>query len=187
MRTLAVVLLVLLAIALVRYVALIGPRRLARRTSSIVPPPPPVPGSGPDAGSRVDSPGQCRFGPVEAVYVSSTLHGDWLARVGAHGLGDRSSARISVHDDGVLITRDGTRDLWLPATALHDAALAPGMAGKYVGGDGLVVLTWTVPAAAGIPATTVDTGLRTRHAADRGNLLAAVRELQALPQSPRPS
>ena len=182
MRILAVVLLILLAIVLVRYVTLVGPRRLAQRTSSIVPPPPSVPGSGPAADGSPDTLGPARFGPVQAIYVSSTLHGDWLARIGAHSLGERSNAQISVHDHGVLIARDGTQDVWLPAATLHDAALTPGIAGKYVGGDGLVVLTWTIPEADDVPATTIDTGLRTRHAPDRSGLITAVRDLQATPQ-----
>jgi hypothetical protein len=174
MRTLAIVLLVVLAIFLVLYVTLIGRRRLAQRTTSLVPVPPPVP----DA----DHAGPMRFGPLEAVYVSTTLHGDWLARVGAHGLGDRSNARVSVHDGGVLVEREGSQDLWLPVSAIRSAGLAPGMAGKYVGADGLVVLTWAVPEADGVASALVDTGLRTRRAEDRGGLVDAVRYLLAAQQ-----
>jgi hypothetical protein len=177
MRTLAIVLLVVLAIFLVLYVTLIGRRRLAQRTTSLVPVPPPVP----DA----DRAGPMRFGPLEAVYVSTTLHGDWLARVGAHGLGDRSNARVSVHDGGVLVERHGAQDLWLPVSAIRSAGLAPGMAGKYVGADGLVVLTWAVPEADGVAAALVDTGLRTRRAEDRGGLVDAVRYLLAAQQAPQ--
>lgn len=177
MNTLAVALMVALAIFLVLYVTLIGRRRLARRTTALVPVPPPVPGA--------DQIGHLRFGPVEAVYVSTTVHGDWLARVGAHGLGDRSGAHASVHDGGVLIERDGARDLWVPVDAIRSAGLAPGMAGKYVGADGLVVLTWAVPEADGAAATLVDTGLRTRRAQDRGGLVDAVRHLLAAQQQPQ--
>lgn len=182
MRVLAVVLLAALAVFLVLYVTLIGRRRLAQRTTTVVPVPPPVPGGV----------GPVRFGPLEAVYVSTTLHGDWLARVGAHGLGDRSSALVSVHDTGpgqeggVLVERDGAQDLWVPVTAIRSAGLAPGMAGKYVGADGLVVLTWAVPEADGVAAALVDTGLRTRRAEDRGGLVDAVRYLLAAQHPPHP-
>lgn len=176
MKILAVALLIALAIFLVLYVTLIGRRRLAQRTTTVVPAPPVAP--------TADSVGAVRFGPVEAVYVSTTLHGDWLARVGAHGLGDRAHAVVSVHDQGVLIERDGTADLWLPVTEIRSTGLAPGMAGKYVGTDGLVVLTWAVPEADGVPAALVDTGLRTRRAEDRGGLVDAVRHLLASQQSP---
>ena len=185
---LAVALLAALAVFLVLYVTLIGRRRLAQRTTTLVPAPPPVP----------DAIGPVRFGPLEATYVSTTLHGDWLARVGAHGLGDRSSALVSVRDNhadhhpaqdngpgsegGVLIERDGAQDLWVPVSAIRSAGLAPGMAGKYVGTDGLVVLTWAVPEADGVAAALVDTGLRTRRAEDRGGLVDAVRYLLAAQQ-----
>jgi len=192
MKILAVALLVALAIFLVLYVTLVGRRRLAQRTTTLVPVPPPVPGpdtGGPDiGGTGSGGVGPVRFGPLEAVYVSTTLHGDWLARVGAHGLGDRSSALVSVHDagpgqdGGVLIERDGAQDLWVPVNTIRSAGLAPGMAGKYVGTDGLVVLTWAVPEADGVAAALVDTGLRTRRAEDRGGLVDAVRYLLAAQQ-----
>ncbi|MFI6428032.1 hypothetical protein [Promicromonospora sp. NPDC050880] len=181
MKILAVLLLVALAIFLVLYVTLIGRRRLAQRTTAVVPVPPPVPGADGATGPGV---GPVRLGPLEAVYVSTTLHGDWLARVGAHGLGDRSNALVSVHDGGILIERDGARDLWVPVNAIRSATLAPGMAGKYVGADGLVVVTWAVPEADGVAPALVDTGLRTRRATDRGGLVDAVRHLLAAQQPP---
>ena len=174
MRILAVVLLVALAIFLVLYVTLIGRRRLAQRTTTLVPVPPSAPGADQAGTPRF---GTLRFGPVEAVYVSTTLHGDWLARVGAHGLGDRSSALVSVHDDGVRIERDGAADLWVAVDAIRSSGFAPGMAGKYVGQDGLVVLTWAVPEADGVAPALVDTGLRPRRAEDRGGLVDAIRYL----------
>ncbi|MFI2364204.1 hypothetical protein [Promicromonospora sp. NPDC019610] len=185
MTTLAVVLLAALAVFLVLYVTLIGRRRLAQRTTTVVPVPPSPP-AGATAGETpgADSLGDVRSGPVEAIYVSTTLHGDWLARVGAHGLGDRSHAVVTVHRHGVLIERDGTDDLWLPVSSIRSAGLAPGMAGKYVGADGLVVLTWAVPEADGVPAALVDTGLRPRRAEDRGGLVDAVRHLLASQQTP---
>ncbi|QAY62706.1 hypothetical protein ET495_04905 [Xylanimonas allomyrinae] len=152
-------------------VVLGGRRRLARRTGRLVPAPP-----APPAGSAL---GASRLEPVEATYVSTTLAGDWLARVGAHGLGDRASATVSVHDAGVLVERAGAAPLFLPAGALRGAGLAPGMAGKYVGADGIVVLTWHAPSDGSVPAVDLDTGLRTRHPADKSRLVDAVRHLAA--------
>jgi hypothetical protein len=189
MKILAIAVLVALAVFLVLYVTLIGRRRLAQRTTTLVPAPPAVPGTNAAPGAvsdGADGVGPVRFGPLEAVYVSTTLHGDWLARVGAHGLGDRSRALVSVHAGGVLIERDGADDLWVPVTAIRSAGLAPGMAGKYVGADGLVVITWAVPEADGVAATLVDTGLRTRRAEDRGGLVDAVRYLLAAQQPQQP-
>ncbi|RPF21627.1 hypothetical protein [Myceligenerans xiligouense] len=168
------------------YLVLTGRRRLASRTRTVVPAPPPVPAevAASSGGALVAGP-EPVFGPVEATYVSSTLHGDWLARVGAHQLGDRALARVSVLDSGVLVEREGTRDLWIPVRAIRSAQLAPGMAGKYVGADGLVVVSWAVPdddagpAGADAGPVLLDTGLRTRHATDRGGLVDAVRHLIA--------
>ena len=146
-----------------------GRRRLAQRTGQLAPVPPAPPS---DLGAL-------RLAPIEATYVSSTVAGDWLARVGAHGLGDRATARVAVHDAGVLIERDGADPLFVPAAALRRAALAPGMAGKYVGTDGLVVLTWVVPSDGKVRALEVDTGLRTRHPEDKSRLVDAVAHLLA--------
>jgi hypothetical protein len=148
-------------------VVLGGRRRLAQRTGQLVPTPPPVP----------DDLGALRLGPVEATYVSTTIAGDWLARVGAHGLGDRAAAQVTVHDAGVLVERTGTTALFLPASALRAAGLAPGMAGKYVGADGLVVMTWLAPSDGSVRALQLDTGLRTRYATDRSRIVDAVRHL----------
>ncbi|WP_123308641.1 hypothetical protein [Cellulomonas sp. PhB143] len=112
------------------------------------------------------------LGPLEATYVSTTLAGDWLARVGAHHLGDRAAATVSVHPEGVLLERRGSTTLYLPAGRVADAGTSPGMAGKYTGGEGIVVLTWR--SAAG---TMLDTGLRVRHAADRAPLVEAVQAM----------
>jgi len=115
-----------------------------------------------------------RFGPVGATYVSTTRAGDWLDRVTAHGLGVRSPAEVTVHDAGVRIVRQGAPDLFVPAAAVRSASGAPGMAGKVVGGEGLVVLTWQADAD---DPRGLDTGLRPQHAADRERLVAALMTL----------
>ncbi len=150
-------------------VVLGGRRRLAQRTGQLVPQPPAAPS---DLGAL-------RLAPLEATYVSSTVAGDWLERLGAHGLGDRAAASVSVHDAGVLIERDGSSPLFLPAGALRGARLAPGIAGKYVGADGLVVLTWQIPTDGKVRALDADTGLRTRHPEDKSRLIDAVAHLIA--------
>ncbi|MHA7133040.1 PH-like domain-containing protein [Oerskovia turbata] len=149
-------------------IVFVGLKRLTTRTAQTVPAPPAVPDG---------DLGEVLAGPVDMIYVSSTLAGDWLARVGAHRLGFRSNATVTVRRAGVLIERQGAPDLFVAASALEAVSLAPGMAGKFVGEDGLVVLTWTVPAAGAAPATRLDTGLRTPLAPERATLLNAVREL----------
>ncbi|ALU40216.1 ABC transporter permease [Kocuria flava] len=108
---------------------------------------------------------------VAGMYVSTTLQGAPLERVAAHGLGLRARAAVAVHDDGVLYARDGEAPLFVPAAAVLGTGTASGMAGKFVERDGLVVLTWS------LGGTPVDTGFRTRRAADRRRLLAALEAL----------
>ncbi|UZN05180.1 hypothetical protein [Cellulomonas sp. S1-8] len=142
-----------------------GWRARARRSAALVPTLPDVP----------DVPGDGRTEPVEAVYVSSTRAGDWLDRVVAHDLGVRSAARVRVHAGGIHVARTGARDVWVPAAALTAVGTSSGQAGKFVGRDELVVLTW-LPDPAGSP---LDTALLVRHDDERAALLAAARTLAA--------
>jgi len=163
---------------------LLGRRRLERRSAGVVPTPPAVP--------EETARGTVVLGPLDALYVSSTVAGDWLARVGAHGLGDRAQAQVTVHDGGVHVERRGAPDVWVPAESVEAAALTPGMAGKFVGKEAIVVVTWTVPAepvpaeaqAPAEPEVRLDTGLMPRHDHDVARLLEAVRGL--VPAGGRP-
>ncbi|MCC2314833.1 PH-like domain-containing protein [Cellulomonas xiejunii] len=160
---------VLVAIALLGLWAMWhGWRARARRTAVLVPSVPDVPAT----------PRAPRTDDVEAVYVSSTRAGDWLDRVVAHDLGIRSPARVRVHADGVHVARTGARDVWVPAGALRAVGTTSGQAGKFVGRDELVVLTWVPDPGAG---TAIDTALQVRHDDARAALLAAVRALLAAP------
>lgn len=143
--------------------------RRGRRTAAVVEPPPPVP--------EDEELGAVRFGPVEGSYVSTTFAGQPFERVTAHGLGVRGRAEVCVHESGVRITRNGAAELFLPATALRTVSRTAGMAGSTVGRGGLVVLTWVLGAQA------LDTGVRTRFAADRQKLTDAVAAL-ATPDGP---
>jgi hypothetical protein len=115
-----------------------------------------------------------RLAPVDVVYVSTTRAGDWLDRVTTQGLGVRSPATVAVFDAGVQISRQGAPDLFVPAASVTGAGSAPGMAGKVVGGEGLVVLTWQADAA---DPRGLDTGLRPKHAADHARLIDALTTL----------
>ncbi|OJV57520.1 MAG: hypothetical protein BGO38_05125 [Cellulomonas sp. 73-145] len=158
------ILLVLLALA---YWAMRqGWRRRERRSEATVPA---VPGAPADLGAP-------RTDPLEAVYVSSTTAGDWLDRVNAHDLGVRSAAQVQVFDAGVLVRRTGAADVFVPAAQVRGVGTASGMAGKFMGRDGLVVLTWA-PDAAPEVGPLLDTGLLVRHRADRPRLVDAVRTL----------
>jgi len=145
-----------------------GWRSRGRRTAALVTTLPGVP----------DAPGDARTDDLEAVYVSSTRSGDWLDRVVAHGLGVRSPASVRVHAAGVLVARTGARDVWVPAGALTAVGTTSGQAGKFVGRDELVVLTWVPDPSTGTP---LDTALHVRHDDGRSAFLAAARTLLAAP------
>ena len=95
-----------------------------------------------------------------------------LDRVAAHDLGNPGAAQVEVHDSGVLLRRRGATDLFVPAARLRGVGTAPGMAGKFMGGDGLVVLTWDAGAD-----RLLDTGVLVRHRDERPALVAAVQAL----------
>lgn len=138
-----------------------GWRARTARTADLVPALPDVPASL----------GTARTAPVDVLYVTTTVARSWLERVTAHGLGTRASARAQVFDTGVLVSRQGHRELFLPADALRDVVRSSGMVGKFVGDESIVVVTWQPGTDR---AALVDTGLRPVHENDRDLLQSAV-------------
>ncbi len=112
----------------------------------------------------------------EVSYVSTTRAGDWLDRVTVHELGNRSQATVQVFADGVRIERSHGEPLVLSRSVLRGVTRLPGMAGKFVGRDGLVVLSWSER---GQVAAAFDTGIRARYRAEGEILVDAVRSLLA--------
>jgi hypothetical protein len=108
---------------------------------------------------------------AEGQYVATTTAGDWLDRIAVHGLGMRGNAVAAVHTGGVSITRTGARTVFIPRTDLVSVQLTSGMTGKFVEKEGLVVITWR------LGPERLDTGFRTRHAASKAQLVAAVAAL----------
>lgn len=148
-----------------------GWQHRTRRTGALVPTLPAVPADG-----SADL-GRPRTEPVEVTYVSTTMAGDWLDRVTAHDLGLRGPAVVQVFDGGVRILRPGATDLFVPAAAVRAAGTTPGIAGKVVGGDGIVLLTWRAPGESTGEGALLDTGLHARHRADRPRLVEAIATL----------
>ncbi len=105
------------------------------------------------------------------VYASTTTHGDWLDRIAAHGLGVRSNADVAVTGKGVFFAREAAPDLFIPAADVVGAELAPGIAGKVTGGEGVVLITWR------LGEYTLDTGFHPRARAERERLVEAVNAL----------
>lgn len=76
-----------------------------------------------------------------ARYFGTTVSGDWLDRVTAHGLGARSSARLVLSDEGLDVVRLAG-SFRIPAAALRGARHDQGIAGKVVPPHGVLVITW---------------------------------------------
>lgn len=116
-----------------------------------------APAEAPDDASPV------RLGPVAGRYLATTTSGDWLDRIVVYGLGVPSRAEVSVREDGVLVSRTGARDLFVPADDVSGARLDRAIAGAVYEDGGLVVLTWR------LGDRRLDTGFRAdqpdRHAA----------------------
>ena len=108
---------------------------------------------------------------VEGIYASTTTHGDWLDRIAVHGLGVRSNATVTVTGEGVFFAREAAPDVFIPTADLVGAELAPGIAGKVTGGDGVVLVTWR------LGERTLDTGFHPRAKAERERLVEAVNAL----------
>lgn len=108
---------------------------------------------------------------VEGQYVATTTEGDWLDRLAVHSLGIRTNAVVQVHPEGVLINRSGAPDIFIAADRLDGVRLEGGMAGKFVEAGGLVVLSWH------LGDQLVDTGFRTRAAAEKTPLVTALTAL----------
>ena len=108
---------------------------------------------------------------ADGQYVATTTAGDWLDRIAVHGLGIRTNSTLEVYPHGVLYERSGAPALYIPAASLTGVRQDSGMAGKFVEKDGLLVLAWT------LGAHELDTGFRTRHAADKDVLYQALQDL----------
>ncbi|WP_024368586.1 hypothetical protein [Arthrobacter sp. TB 26] len=114
---------------------------------------------------------------ADGQYVATTTAGDWLDRIAVHNLGIRTNAELSVHPDGVLFDRSGAGPVFIPAASLTGVRQESGMAGKFVEKDGLLVLSWM------LGTRELDSGFRTRHAADKTILLNALQDL--IPAAPQ--
>ncbi|MBM3685965.1 MAG: hypothetical protein FJW85_03055 [Actinobacteria bacterium] len=112
-------------------------------------------------------------GPVPGVFLGSTAHGDWLDRIVVHDLGVRSRATAEVGAQGIALRRQGARDVFIPAEALHDAQTGRGIAGKAYERDGVLVLTWE------LGGRLVDTGFRADVGDEQGELHEAILGLAA--------
>ena len=89
-----------------------------------------------------DAVGPVLLGPLPGLYVGAVVAGDWQDRVATARLGLRAAGTLGVHEDGVLITREGERPVWVPRAELAGARTDRALAGKAMTTRGLLVLTW---------------------------------------------
>lgn len=120
-------------------------------------------------------PGPVLHGPTTGLYVGSTIAGDWQDRVTVGDLGFRASGALTLHEGGVLLSRDGASAIWLPLAAVQDIRTDQKLAGKVTLEGGLLVLRWAVGGAV------VDTGFRGDGTDDYAGWLTAVQARLSTP------
>lgn len=133
MERLALTLLVLAVFLLGVWGMWLGWRRKAREQSARYAPFPQVP--------EADDLGQ-ELAATDGVYVATTPHGRWQDRIVTRGVGMRGPATLRRYDGGVVVERHGARSFFIPASAITEVTTARKMAGKVMGTDGLLVITW---------------------------------------------
>ena len=144
-RTESVLVLVLLVVV-VYALMYAGWRRRARRHPSAAVATSTVPTStaatsaaGAGRAGTAPSPEELR---AEGTYVSTTTLASRLERVAAGGLGVRARATMAVGPDGVRWERQGAAEVHIDPERLTGVGRERGMAGKWVGQNRLVVVTW---------------------------------------------
>ena len=105
---------------------------------------------------------------TEAIAHATTLAGQPLERVSAHGLGFRSRIQLGVHDEGVVLAIPGDDPILVPPAELIGIGRGTWTIDKAVEPDGLTVLSWR------LGDTEVDTWLRLPARDDR-EVIDAVR------------
>lgn len=171
------VLLLVLLFAVLLALMVRGWRRRGRSLQDLPPlPRPTADGTAPESATAAVS--------AQGVYVSTTLAEQPLERVVARGLGARARATlVAARDAGrpvLLVQRTGAGEFLIPLEDVLSIHTAPGQAGKWVGGDGLLVIRWR------LGETALDTGFRLDRAEDQARLLALAPDAPA-PGAPAPS
>ena len=151
MERLALTLLVLAVFLLGVWGMWLGWRRKAREQSARYAPFPQVP--------EADDLGQ-ELAATDGVYVATTPHGRWQDRIVTRGVGMRAPATVRRYDSGVVVERHGAPSFFIPASAITEVTTARKMAGKVIGTDGLLVITWQHGD------RLIDSGFRSDHAAE---------------------
>lgn len=109
----------------------VGWRRRARSQSAVVPPFPQPPE---DLGEpELEATG---------LYVSTTTAGDWQDRIVTRGMGLRGRAVLRRRPGGVEVDRAGAPGFWIPEESITGVRRGSAIAGKVMGSDSILILTW---------------------------------------------
>jgi hypothetical protein len=79
---------------------------------------------------------------IEALFLGTSVHGQWLSKVLIHDLGTRSRARVSWDSHGILFERSGASDVFIPRSSLVEVTLGSGVAGTVRAKDSVVIFVW---------------------------------------------
>ncbi|MFC5908523.1 hypothetical protein [Streptacidiphilus monticola] len=78
----------------------------------------------------------------EGRYIGSTTAGQWLDRIVAHRLGERSLAELTLSAEGLNVVRPASTSFFVPVDQLRGARTDKGIAGKVLPEGGVLVVTW---------------------------------------------
>jgi hypothetical protein len=108
---------------------------------------------------------------LEGRYHGTTTAGNWLDRVVAHRLGDRSLVELTLSAEGLNVVRPASTSFFVPVAALRGARTDRGIAGKVVPEGGLLVVTWEHGD------KLLDTGVRSDHPDEHESWVTAIEVL----------
>ena len=108
---------------------------------------------------------------LEGRYHGTTTAGDWLDRVVAHRLGERSLVELTLSAEGLNVVRPASASFFVSIAELRGARTDRGIAGKVVPEGGLLVVTWQHGD------KLLDTGVRADHPAEHESWVTAIEVL----------
>jgi hypothetical protein len=108
---------------------------------------------------------------LEGRYLGTTTAGNWLDRVVAHRLGERSLVELTLGAEGLNVVRPASASFFVPIAALRGARTDQAIAGKVVPEGGLLVVTWEHGG------QLLDTGVRADHPAEHESWVTAIEVL----------
>lgn len=108
---------------------------------------------------------------TEGRYVGTTTAGDWLNRIAAHRLGERSLVELTLSAEGLKVVRPASQSFFIPVGDLRGARLDKGIAGKVFPEGGLLVVTWQ------LGDQRLDSGFRADRSSDHDTWVTAIEVL----------